>query len=224
MKNTYQINGITCKGCQLKVEKVMKEVAGVKQVSVSENWKQIEIESEHPIMTGTLQHALSKYPKYKIMDSHAQHLHHHESFWDKKNIWKKAIANTFNCLIGCTIGDFAMMTYLQANYHHINMFLMVVLAMASGITTSIMLETLILKIREGFDWKHAFNTAIGMSLMSMVVMELAENITDLLITGGQMSISDPNYWLAMLPAIAAGFLVPLPYNYYKLIKYGKACH
>lgn len=145
-------------------------------------------------------------------------------FWNDKIVWLKASKNTFNCLIGCTIGDFAMMMYLQTYFHHINMFAMIGLAMASGIAASVVLETIILKLREKFMWKRAFQTAIGMSLISMITMELAENITDLTITGGNIPVSDPFYWFALIPSIAAGFIVPMPYNYYKLKKHGKACH
>ena len=63
-----------------------------------------------------------------------------------------------------------------------------------------------------------------MSFLSMVAMEIAMNATDFMITGGKMALSNPNYWLAFIPAALLGFLVPLPYNYYKLKKYNKACH
>jgi hypothetical protein len=32
------------------------------------------------------------------------------------------------------------------------------------------------------------------------------------------------YWLAFIPAAVAGFLTPLPYNYYQLKKHNRACH
>lgn len=146
------------------------------------------------------------------------------AFWSETPVWKKAASNTFNCLIGCTIGDFTMITYLQAFHSQMNMWLMMGLAMLAGIATSILLETFILKIKERLAWKFAFQTAIGMSLISMIAMELAENFTDLTITGGQMAVSNPMYWFAMLPSIMAGFLIPLPYNYFKLKKYGVSCH
>ena len=50
------------------------------------------------------------------------------------------------------------------------------IAMVSGITTSIILETLILWRQLGP--KEAFRTAIGMSLISMILMEAAMNLAD----------------------------------------------
>ena len=36
--------------------------------------------------------------------------------------------------------------------------------------------------------------------------------------------SDPFYWTALALSVGAGFLVPLPYNYWKFKQHGKACH
>lgn len=97
--------------------------------------------------------------------------------------------------------------------------------MASGITTSITLETILL--RGGADqlsWPMVARTAMGMSMVSMVAMEMAENIVDYHLTGGQVNLEDPQFWMAAVVSIGAGFLAPLPYNYLRLRKHGKACH
>jgi hypothetical protein len=50
-------------------------------------------------------------------------------------------------------------------------------------------------------------------------MELAMNLTDIAITGGA------KITLIALPImLLAGFLTPLPYNYWRLKALGKACH
>ena len=66
---------------------------------------------------------------------------------------------------------------------------------------------------------NAFKIAIGMSLISMISMEVAMNTVDIILTGG--AILNPLTILAML---TAGFLFPLPYNYWRLKKLGKNCH
>ena len=58
----------------------------------------------------------------------------------------------------------------------------------------------------------------------MLAMEITENATDYLLTGGKVSPSEPFYWLALGISLIAGFLVPLPYNYYKFKKYKTSCH
>ena len=65
----------------------------------------------------------------------------------------------------------------------------------------------------------ALKTALGMSLISMVSMEIAINIVDYLYNGG--SNLD---LIALLLMLISGFLTPLPYNYRRLNKYGKARH
>lgn len=91
------------------------------------------------------------------------------------------------------------------------------LAIINGLLTSIALETIILARQMAL--KAAFQTAIGMSLISMIAMEAAMNLVDFWLTGGA------RLTLAVLPAMwAAGFLTPLPYNYWRLKAHGKACH
>ena len=146
------------------------------------------------------------------------------SFWVNKVKWKRASFNTLNCLIGCSIGDFGMILFLQAYYPETSMMWQMILAIIAGLITSILLEAIILKVRERFNWIYALKTAFGMSFISMVGMEIAMNTSDFVFTGGKASFADPLYWIALIIAFIVGFIAPLPYNYYKLVKYDKACH
>ncbi|MEL7130324.1 MAG: DUF4396 domain-containing protein, partial [Pseudomonadota bacterium] len=92
-----------------------------------------------------------------------------------------------------------------------------VLAIMNGLITSVALETAILSRQ--MDLGSAFRTAIGMSFISMVAMEAAMNLTDVLLTGGALLV----WWVVPL-MLLAGFLTPLPYNYWRLKALGKACH
>ena len=80
-----------------------------------------------------------------------------------------------------------------------------------------MLETFILSRQ--MELKEAFSIAIGMSLVSMISMEIAMNLVDIAMTGGAMMTPQ-----VILPMLIAGFITPLPYNYFRLKKYDKACH
>ena len=91
------------------------------------------------------------------------------------------------------------------------------LAIVNGLITSIILETIILSRQMAINL--AFKTAIGMSLISMLSMEIAMNATDVAITGGAMLT-----WSALPFMLIAGFITPLPYNYWRLKALGKACH
>ena len=91
------------------------------------------------------------------------------------------------------------------------------LAIINGLLTSIALETVILARQ--MTLKLAFKTAIGMSLISMVGMETAMNLTDFVMTGGAKLT-----WWVLPFMLAAGFIAPLPYNYWRLKALGKSCH
>jgi len=91
------------------------------------------------------------------------------------------------------------------------------LAIVNGLLTSIALETFIMARQ--MELKAAFKIAVGMSLISMIAMEVAMNVVDVFLTGGA------RLTLWVLPFMwIAGFLAPLPYNYWRLKALGKACH
>ena len=139
--------------------------------------------------------------------------------WKCKHTWKRASINTLWCLLGCSIGDFGTIYFFQitGNPWEFSVFLIMSLAIMNGLITSIMLETYILSRQ--MILKEAFKVAIGMSLISMISMEVAMNIVDVLLTGGAMLT-----WWVIPIMLLAGFITPLPYNYFRLKKYGKACH
>ena len=137
--------------------------------------------------------------------------------WNCKSTWRKAKKNTFWCLIGCSIGDFGTIFYFQNVNHSLSNFEVMSIAVINGILTSILLETLILLKQMNFI--SAIKTALGMSLISMVSMEVAMNLTDIFLTGGALI----TWWVIPIMLIV-GFITPLPYNYWRLKKYNIACH
>ena len=131
--------------------------------------------------------------------------------------WRKAKKKTFWCLIGCSIGDFGTIFYFQNVNHSLSNFEVMSIAVINGILTSILLETLILLKQMNFI--SAIKTALGMSLISMVSMEVAMNLTDIFLTGGALL----TWWVVPIMLIV-GFITPLPYNYWRLKKYNISCH
>ena len=137
--------------------------------------------------------------------------------WKCKSTWKKAAINTLWCLLGCSIGDFGTIFYFQNIEHTLPVWGVMTLAIVNGLLTSIALETFILS--KQMNLREAFNVAIGMSFISMVGMEVAMNITDVILTGGAILT-----WWAIPFMLLAGFITPLPYNYYRLKKFHQSCH
>lgn len=204
-----------CEGCVKKISSTFDSSPSIS------NWS-VNLEGETKTLTATGEISAEAINELLLQDGYQ--VINQGGFWSDAVKWKRASFNTLNCLIGCSIGDFGMVFFLQAFYPSTPIMWQMALAILAGLITSILLETIILKTREHFSWKFALKTAFGMSFLSMVAMEIAMTSTDFAITGGKADFDNPIYWLALIPALVVGFLTPLPYNYYKLKKFNQACH
>jgi len=138
--------------------------------------------------------------------------------WSCRHTWKKSAKNTLWCVIGCSIGDFGTILFFQLSQIPFPILGIMVLAIINGLITSIILETIVL-INQGFSFSGAFKTASGMSLISMLSMEIMMNLTDYILTGGAILT-----WWVIPIMLFVGFLTPWPYNYWRLKKFGINCH
>lgn len=139
--------------------------------------------------------------------------------WYCKRSWRVSAKNTAWCLLGCSIGDYTTILFFQFYAPHAHMWLVMVLAMIMALLTSISLETFILSKQMPF--KEALSVAFGMSFISMIMMELAANLTSIALAGGNRLILT---WWSAIPSLLAGFLSAWPYNYYHIKKHGRSCH
>ena len=138
--------------------------------------------------------------------------------WTCKGTWKVSAKNTFWCLLGCAIGDLGTILFFQLSEIPFPLMGIMILAIINGLITSIILETFIL-IRQNFSFVDALKTASGMSLISMISMEIMMNLTDYILTGGAIL----TWWVVPI-MLVVGFLTPWPYNYWRLKKFGINCH
>ena len=138
--------------------------------------------------------------------------------WSCKNTWAQSAKNTAWCLLGCSIGDFGTILFFQLTEIPFPVLAIMTLAIVNGLVTSIILETFIL-LRQNLSLDKAFKTAIGMSFISMISMEVAMNVTDYFLTGSAIL-----NWQVVPLMLAAGFVTPWPYNYWRLKKFGINCH
>ena len=137
--------------------------------------------------------------------------------WKCQNTWKLSANNTMWCLIGCSIGDFGTIFFFQISNVHWPLLAIMILAIINGLISSIILETIILfKQMKLID---AIKTAMGMSFISMISMEIVMNTVDFIFTGGAIL----NIYIIPF-MLLAGFITPLPYNYWRLKKYSITCH
>ena len=138
--------------------------------------------------------------------------------WSCKHTWRRSAKNTAWCLLGCAIGDFGTIFFFQITKLPFPVLGIMTLAIINGLITSIILETIIL-LKQNFKFSNALKTALGMSFISMISMEVAMNLTDYFLTGGAIL----TWWVVPIMLIV-GFLTPWPYNYWRLKKFNIACH
>ncbi len=209
------VTGMTCMGCAGSVKTALEEVDGVEAVEVTIDPGKATVTTGAGVTRSILISAVmaSGFGIEGEVSSGS------DFNWGDSSVWKQSAHNTKWCLIGCSIGDFgtiAAFQYVFTNSGWAAMSIML-LAMLNGLLTSIGLETIILA--KQMSLKEAFQVAIGMSLISMLAMEAAMNIVDLVMTGGAMLT-----WWVIPIMLFVGFITPWPYNYWRLKKFGKACH
>ena len=137
--------------------------------------------------------------------------------WKCRHTWQRSAKNTLWCLLGCSIGDFGTILFFQLSAISWPTLNIMVLAIINGLITSIALETMIL-FRQ-MNIKQAFHTAIGMSFISMISMEISMNAVDWIVVGGAEIV-----WWVIPFMLIVGFLTPWPYNYWRLKKFNVVCH
>ena len=138
--------------------------------------------------------------------------------WSCKNTWNLSAKNTLWCLLGCSIGDFGTILFFQLTKIPFAVIGIIILAIINGLITSIILETIVL-MKQKFKFSEALKTALGMSFISMISMEIAMNLVDYLLVGDARLT-----WWVVPFMLTAGFLTPWPYNYWRLKKFDKSCH
>jgi len=208
---SIEVGGMTCTGCSDRVKNALEEITGVHSAEVSHESGMAIIQHDNVSRDSMASSILSI--GYTV-DGKGE-----EFNWRDSSVWKQSAHNTKWCLVGCSIGDFGTIAAFQFVFTDSGWtpMMIMLLAMFNGIMTSIALETVILSAQMAL--KEAFRVAVGMSLISMISMEAAMNIVDLVLTGGAKLT-----WWVIIPMLIAGFLAPWPYNYWRLKKYGVACH
>ena len=227
---SIEVGGMTCMSCVGRVTDALKSIEGASDVSVNLEQGTANFSGiSEDIATLTILEL-----GYSVGQDTSP-IPQSDFNWGDGATWKQSANNTKWCLIGCSIGEFGTLAAFQyyGIHHHLSwdlinpnssgfdlyIIFLFLLPLINGLATSVMLETAIL-VRGQMDFKNALSTAFGMSFISMLMMEIAMEATDLIYTGGQLGL-DPR---AIIPMLVVGFLTPWPYNYWRLKKYGVSCH
>lgn len=68
MTHTYKVSGMTCGGCQAKVQALLSKIAGVRTVKIDLAKGEAKIDMDKHIATADLKEALKDYPKYQLSE------------------------------------------------------------------------------------------------------------------------------------------------------------
>ena len=156
---------------------------------------------------------------------HTLHTHHqmtqqlasnNHSDWNKQRTFRLAISATFHCLIGCGIGE--ILGVIIGTAFGMDMISTMILAVILGFIGGLLLGILPL-LRASFTFKKALKTVIVAEGLSIVVMELFEVLTQIVMPGVmEARLTEPIFWYGMIVALAIGFLAALPINYVMIKK------
>ncbi len=138
---------------------------------------------------------------------------HHESH---RRLNSVALMATLHCLSGCAVGEVAGMAIGTARSwsNGQTIALAVALAFISGY-----LLTMLPLLRAGYDWGSAMRVAFAADTASVAVMELADNLTMLIIPGAMdAAVTSLMFWSSLAVSLAMAAVAAFPLNRWLIVK------
>lgn len=134
---------------------------------------------------------------------------------------KLAFRATLHCVMGCGIGD--TVGLIIGSFLGWSIISTMILAVILGFVGGYSL-TMIPLLKRGISVKSATKITLVSETASILVMETAENGTELLIPGALTAgFVDPLFWGSLIIAVIAGFIAAYPVNYFMVSKGLKEC-
>lgn len=128
--------------------------------------------------------------------------------WLNKNTWLQCFISTFICLIGCSIGSMGTTFYLI----EYNFFFVLIISLISGFITCMVFMVVMEITLHKMKLKEAIKHSYKMSLVSILIMMLTENLVILFIIPKisshhmQMDMGVKHDLNIMLIAMSFGFI------------------
>jgi copper chaperone CopZ len=193
MTHTYNVSGMTCSGCQAKVQGLLSKIQGVKNVTIDLSRGEVTIEMDKHILTSELQSALKDFPKYQLSEN-AHHQHHVSAVAEEETkSWietYKPILIIFGYIIGVTIfievvnGAFVWMRWM--NHFMAGFFLIFSffkLLNLKGFAESYSMYDIVAKKWNGWGYVYAFiELALGIAFLTGINPILTNVITFVVMT------------------------------------------
>ena len=194
MTHTYKVNGMTCGGCQAKVQGLLSKVAGVKNINIDLAKGEAAIEMNKHIATDDLKAALKNYPKYQLSEAHhKQQIIAPVLTEEETKSWietYKPILIIFGYIIGITLlveymnGEFSWMRWMN---HFMAGFFLVFsffkLLNLKGFAESYAMYDIVAKKWNGWGYVYAFTElALGIAFLTGFNPILTNTITFVVMT------------------------------------------
>jgi hypothetical protein len=132
--------------------------------------------------------------------------------------WRMAVTATRHCLTGCALGEIAGMV-LSTWWgwgNAANIVLSIVLAFGFGYTL-----TYTGVRRAGADHRTAVRAALASDTVSILTMELVDNLFILVVPGAiSAGLGNPLFWWSLAVSLAIAFVAAVPVNHW-LMERGK---
>ena len=194
MTHTYKVSGMTCTGCQTKVQSLLSKVTGIKNVNIDLPKGEATIEMDKHISTAELKSALKDYPKYQLSEAgHQLHAVAPVLPEEETRSWietYKPILIIFGYIIGITLlveylhGEFFWMRWMN---HFMAGFFLVFsffkLLNLKGFAESYAMYDILAKKWNGWGYVYAFTElALGLAFLTGFNLLLTNAVTFVLMT------------------------------------------
>jgi hypothetical protein len=117
---------------------------------------------------------------------------------------------------------------ITLNLINFNWFFVLLISFVVGFLSCMAFMIVWLMLFQQMRFMDSLKSSFKMSIVSMIIMMLTENIIILFIApmlySHQMQMNSSHSFDTMVIAMFFGFLFSLPYNYYYIQKTGKICH
>lgn len=124
--------------------------------------------------------------------------------------WSTAVSATLHCLTGCAIGEVLGLVLATwwgwTNAPSIVLAIVLAFLLGYGLTASSVL-------RHGMDLRAAVKVALAADTVSILVMELVDNLVVLTVPGAMdAGLADLLFWGSLVLSLAVAFVVTVPVN------------
>ena len=192
MTHTYKVTGMTCSGCQAKVQGLLSKIEGIKNVTVDLTKGEATIDMEKHVATTALQTALKDYPKYQLSEAEKPQPAI-IPFEEEKKTWLatyKPILLIFGYILGITllveyINDgfvwMRWMSYFMAGFFLVFSFFK--LLNLKGFAESYAMYDIVAKKWSGWGYVYAFTEfALGIAFLAGFTPLVTNAITFVVMT------------------------------------------